>query len=166
MAGLILDATTVRALFSYNPETGEFTRLVTQGKRRTKSGKVGSDDLYGYKTTRIGGKSYKLHRLAWLYMTGEWPRGDVDHINGARSDNRFCNLRDVPRKTNLENRRAAKNNRSTGLLGAYYDARKHHYYARISQHDKTIHLGTFQTAEAAHAAYLAAKRKLHEGCTI
>lgn len=166
MADAILDAGALRALFHYDPDSGEFTRVITAGKRRTRSGRVGSADLYGYKTTRIGGKSYKLHRLAWLYMTGEWPKGDIDHINGQRSDNRFANLRDVTRKVNLQNQRLATNNRSTGLLGAYFDQRKNHYYARISQGNKSVHLGTFSTAEAAHRAYLDAKRKLHEGCTL
>lgn len=147
MADSILDATTLRGLFSYDPDTGEFTRLKPCRGPSLPDGRVGSNDLYGYKTTRIKWKSYKLHRLAWLYMTGEWPAGDVDHINGRRSDNRFANLRDVPRKTNLENQR--RGNGETGLLGAYYDKRKGSYYARISQNDKSIHLGTFATAEAA-----------------
>jgi hypothetical protein len=167
MAAQILGAEELRSLFSYDADTGEFTRLVTKQKRATVSGKIGSDDLYGYKTTRIAGRSYKIHRLAWLYVHGAWPDGDIDHINGNRSDNRIANLRDVARKVNLENQRRATNNRSTGLLGAYFDRRKKNcYYARISVGDKSIHLGTFQTAEAAHEAYLKAKRELHAGCTI
>lgn len=156
----------LRERLDYDPTTGAF-RWKSHGKRPSWNGReVGSRDMYGYKTVRLDGKSYKLHRLAWLYVHGTWPVGDVDHINGNRSDNRIANLRDVSRKVNLENQRAAKNNASTGLLGAYLDKRKNIYYARISQHNRSIHLGTFPTAEAAHAAYLRAKRKMHEGCTI
>lgn len=161
-----LTAQELRRLFHYDEATGEFTRLVSVGSRGAAGAKVGSDDLYGYKTTRIGRRSYKLHRLAWLYVYGDWPKGDVDHKNGARSDNRITNLRDVSRKVNLENQRAAVNNRSTGLLGAYRDKRSGVYYARISVGDKGVHLGSFPTAEEAHAAYVAAKRQLHQGCTI
>lgn len=161
-----LTADGLRALFSYDPDTGEFKRLIKKGKRGTLTGVVGSDDLYGYKTTRIGGRSFKLHRLAWLYVFGQWPTGDIDHINGVRSDNRIANLRDVTRKINLENQRSSSNNLSTGLLGAYFDKRKGTFYARISQGNKSIHLGTFKTAKAAHEAYVSAKRRLHAGCTI
>lgn len=160
-----ITAQELRETLTYSPETGEFFWLAP-GRGRRFGTPVGSWDLHGYKTVRLGGRSYKLHRLAWLHVHGAWPVGDIDHINGNRIDNRIANLRDVPRGVNLENQRKATNNRSTGLLGAYYDQRKRNYYARISIGDKSVHLGTFQTAEAAHAAYLEAKRRMHAGCTI
>lgn len=117
-------------------------------------------------TTRIAGKSYKLHRLAWLYMTGGWPMGDIDHLNGVRADNRFANLRDVPRGVNLQNcRQAATHNLSTKVLGVY-PAKGGHFCAALSVNNKKRHLGTFDTIEQASAAYLSAKRQLHAGCLI
>lgn len=161
-----INADDVRHLLSYDAESGIFSWLNPKSRNCKVSAEVGSWDFYGYKTVRLYGKSYKLHRLAWLYVYGKWPSGDVDHINGVRSDNRICNLRDVSRRINLQNQRSAKNNKSTGLIGAYFDSRKNHYYARISMNNKSVHLGTFATAEEAHKAYVEAKRKMHEGCTI
>lgn len=156
----------LRELLDYEPSTGIFRWKNSRRSPLFNGKQVGSDDLYGYKTVRLDGKSYKLHRLAWLYVHGVWPAGDVDHINGQRSDNRIDNLRDVSRKVNLENQREAKNNRSTGLLGAYFDRRKNRFYSRISVDNKSVNLGYHPTAEAAHAAYIEAKRRLHEGCMI
>ena len=106
------------------------------------------------------------HRMAWLYMTGELPTADIDHINGIRNDNRFSNLRNVSRTVNLQNRRnAGANNKSTRIIGAY-PSYANKFTSRIRVHGKDQYLGTFDTAQQAHAAYLSAKRRLHEGCTI
>lgn len=161
-----ITAQELRSLLHYEPDTGIFRWIASRGSRATIGAEVGSADSYGYKTVRLNKKSYKLHRLAWLYTYGCWPSGDLDHINGIRSDNRIENLRDVSRKVNLENQRTAKNNRSTGILGVYFDKRKNVFYSRISMHNKSIHLGSFLTPELAQAAYLEAKRRLHLGCTI
>jgi hypothetical protein len=64
---------------------------------------VGTYDGNGYLDTRIGGKTYKLHRLAFLYMEGEFPPDQVDHINTVRSDNRWVNLRKYTQLENMNN---------------------------------------------------------------
>lgn len=159
-----ISAEDVRVLFSYDASTGLVTRLVSRRGRALAGADVGSADMYGYRTVRIGKRSYKLHRIIWLHTYGVWPAGDIDHINGKRSDNRLCNLRDVPRRTNLQNQSKAPNNKSTGVLGVYRSKKR--FYARISIDNKSRHLGTFDTVGEASAAYLSAKRDLHEGCTI
>lgn len=159
-----ISAEQVRDLFSYDAATGMVTRLVQRGNRAPAGADVGSADLYGYRTVRINRRSYKLHRIIWLHAYGVWPTGDVDHINGERSDNRLSNLRDVPRRTNLQNQSKAPNNKSTGVLGVYRDGGR--FYARISIDNKSCHLGTFDTVAEASAAYVSAKRALHAGCTI
>jgi hypothetical protein len=161
-----ITAEELRERLNYDAETGIFTWRTTRNQKYKVGAQVGSDDMYGYKTVRLSDKSYKLHRLAWLYVYGDWPSGDIDHINGDRSDNRIVNLRDVSRKTNLQNQRKAPNNKSTGMLGAYFDKSRNRFYSRISIDDKSIHLGTFKTAQEAHDAYIQAKRHLHEGCMI
>lgn len=160
----VISAREALDLFSYDAATGMVTRKVNRGSRGLAGAQVGSDDLHGYKTVRINRRSYKIHRLVWLMTYGEWPVGDIDHINGNRSDNRLSNLRDVPRGVNLQNQSKAQNNKSTGVLGVYRDGSS--FYSRISVDNKSIHLGTFQTIGEAHSAYLTAKRKLHPGCTI
>lgn len=157
----------VRLLFVYDPDTGIFTRRVKIGHGTFPGQEIGSWDLYGYKTTRIGKKSFKIHRLAWLYVHGVWPVGDVDHINGNRSDNRIENLRCVSRQINLQNRRnAGSQNKSTGLLGVHLSKGRNRFCAKISVDNKTRYLGVFDSPQEAHAAYLDAKRRLHPGCMI
>ena len=98
-------------------------------------------------------------------MHGEWPADEVDHINGDSTDNRLCNLRSVSREVNQENIRRAKRNSKTGLLGVMH-TRGGKYRSAIRVRGVFHHLGHFDTAEQAHAAYVEAKRRLHEGCTL
>lgn len=155
----------LKALLHYDPETGVFAWLP---RPRIRGGKVaGNVSPDGYWRIGLGGRPSKLflaHRLAWLYMTGEWPRLDIDHINGDKTDNRWSNLRDVTRSVNLQNQRRARSDSTSGLLGAHKNGRG--WSARIYVDGVKRHLGTFATAAEAHAHYLEAKRRVHEGCTI
>jgi hypothetical protein len=99
-------------------------------------------------------------------MTGEWPQGEVDHINGVPSDNRWSNLRDVGRTKNAQNIRKPKSNGQSGFLGVSHRKDTGRYQAFITVERKRKTLGCYATAEAAHAAYLEAKRQLHEGNTL
>jgi len=96
-------------------------------------------------------------------MCGEWP-SEIDHINGDKSDNSYRNLREVSRGENMQNKRKAHRNNKTGFLGVAREAGK--YRARIRVCGKNRSLGMYDTPQQAHQAYLAAKRELHEGCTI
>jgi hypothetical protein len=71
----------------------------------------------------LTGVLYREHRLAWLYMTGEWPTHEIDHINGDRVDNRFCNLREATASENRWNSRKRVNNTS-GYKGVSWDSAK------------------------------------------
>lgn len=150
--------------FTYDPLTGLFTWA-----RPTRTALVGdpAGSVYpvGYVYLRFERKAYLAHRVAWLFMLGEWPTHEIDHIDGVRTNNSWANLREVTSRVNRENQRKAKsNNRSTGLLGAYPVGRR--FKAVIEVHGRQIHLGMFATAEEAHIAYVTAKRNLHEGCTL
>ena len=149
----------LKELLHYNPETGLFTRLI----QRTNGGS-GFIHSTGYVHIYIAGKTYAAHRLAWFYMTGEFPKHDIDHINGIKHDNRFCNLRDVPKCVNMQNERHARKHSSSKLMGA--TRHKNKFQSAIHINGKRVHLGTFNTAEEAHAAYIEAKRIHHLGCTI
>lgn len=118
----------------------------------------------GYIMVKIDGCKLMAHRIAWLIHFGHWPDGDIDHINGHRSDNRIINLRDVSRTINLQNRRSPQSTNTTGYLGVRRD--KQRYVAQIKTPDQHIRIGTFCTPEEAHAAYVNAKRELHEGNTL
>jgi len=100
-------------------------------------------------------------RLAWFYVHGAWPDGQVDHINGDHTDNRLSNLRVLTNAQNAQNRSRARRNNSTGLLGVSYDKRDDRYRARIMVDGRMVSLGYHPTAHEAHAAYLEAKAALH-----
>ena len=159
----------LRELLHYDPETGVFTRRVQTGGRYGAAVGTVAGTLIdaGYVMISVMSKQYRAHRLAWLYVTGEWPAGEVDHRDGVRANNAWKNLRDVPPTTNRQNQRRAMSNSKTGLLGASYSARDRRFVARIKDAaGKYRSLGGFDTAEQAHAAYVSAKRQLHAGCTI
>jgi hypothetical protein len=154
----------LRSLLSYNRETGSLA-WVGDVRNGVSAGDVaGHVDRSGYRRIVIDGALYAAHRLAWLHVHGEWPKGQVDHINGNRDDNRFVNLRDVSNSVNAQNKRGARKDNVTGLLGV--SRRPHGYEARITLEGKTRWLGLFDSAEEAHAAYLREKREIHEGCSI
>jgi hypothetical protein len=112
----------------------------------------------GYIIIRIDNVLYLAHRLAWLYMTGSWPPAQIDHINRSRADNRWENLRAVSNTENAWNRTAPSN--KSGFTGVRRENNK--WLAEIKVNYKPIRLGLFETPEAAHTAYLEAKRKLHQ----
>lgn len=160
-----LTAELLRELLHYDPETGVFTRLA--GKGRWKPGTVaGTRHADGYLQINLHGKIYKGHRLAWLHFYGCWPQHEIDHINGDNSDNRICNLRDVTSEVNKHNQRRGHSGSSSELLGVSWSAARNKWLASIIVRRKFMHLGYFSKEEEAHAAYLSAKRELHEGCTI
>lgn len=143
----------LREVLSYDAETGHFS--IGERPRRD-----------GYVVVRIDGARYLAHRLAWLYVTGEWPSGLIDHIDRDRANNRITNLRDVSQSVNQQNIVSAKRNSRSGLLGAALCKQTGRWAARIRIHGVKVHLGRFDTAELAHAAYIAAKRQFHEGNTL
>jgi hypothetical protein len=164
---LLPSADRVRELVSYNAETGVFTRLVALSPKVKVGDVAGSKDDMGYIRITLDGCRVRAHQLAWVWMTGEWPTLDIDHIDGERSNNRWHNLRHVSRSVNLQNRRAANPvNRSSGLIGASWSKAAKKWWAHIRVNGSVRYLGLFETAEAAHAAYVSAKRVLHHGNTL
>ena len=153
-----------KELLHYSKATGKTTwRVYRCGK--AKAGTVaGGVNSRGYVEITIDDVGYKLHRVIWLYVTGEWPVNDIDHINHNKSDNRWSNLRDATRRTNSENIITAHKNNKTGFLGVYKYLDR--FAAGIHVGTKHIHLGIYPTPEAAHNAYVKAKRRHHHGCTL
>lgn len=162
MVGPSLEAARVRELFHYCPDTGVFTRRVGRpGGRNTHVGAtVGSMGKDGYRYIRYDKKLHLAHRWAWLYVYGEWPVNEVDHLNGIKDDNRICNLRLASRGQNRANSRVNKNNK-LGIKGVYYRGDKKAFSATIRANKKSYHLGYFKSAEAASEAYATAASRLH-----
>lgn len=146
---------------SYDRETGLFKWAVSG--RGIKKGRIaGSITADGYWQIKAGFSVYSAHRLAWFFVHGEWPNGEIDHINGDRKDNRIGNLRVVDRAGNSQNRRVAHvDNKSTGLLGATWNKQHKCYQAKIQANKVRHHLGYFDDPIEAHKAYMEAKARLH-----
>lgn len=160
-----LTAEVLRGLIRYDPITGRFTWSETHPSHFVAGHRAGKLRADGYRLIKIDYRLYREHRLAWLYVHGQWPVQQLDHINGQRDDNRLANLREVSATENTQNRRKAGRRTSTGLLGAAPTSHGK-FGAKIMARGVVQHLGTFETAEAAHAAYVTAKRQLHPSCTI
>lgn len=147
---------------SYDPETGRFTWMIDLGRHK-KGDLAGSPDKAGYVVIylRIDGvqKSFRAHRLAWFYVHGRWPDGDIDHRDLEHSDNRIGELREATRSQNMANTSAYKDS-TTGIKGVSFDKRRGKYYARIMKDGQVYHLGSFADVEAASAAYIEAATRL------
>lgn len=157
---MTITAERLREVLRYDPETGEFTRLQSRGNAKAGS-RAGSPTSHGYLAIMVDGCWTVSHRWAWLYMTGAWPDGEIDHRNGERQDNRWANLRLAPGGLNQQNRRTPRAGSASRVLGV--TAQNGRFVARIVANRQTFNLGVFETAQQAHAAYVAAKRKLHPG---
>lgn len=161
----MLELAELRRLLYYDPETGVFVWSASNSNSSPVGSVAGrSTNSDGYRSIWINKRCYKAHRLVWFYVHGEWP-DQIDHKNGIRDDNRINNLRSVPSKLNTHNQRAPHRHNRSGFLGVSIKANGK-YIADIRVNGKKRFLGTYETAEAAHAAYVAAKRVLHEGSTL
>ncbi len=136
----------------YHPTTGDFTKT---------NGSYLSQCLHNGRVVITLGKygQHKAHRLAFLFMEGKWPENHVDHKDGDPSNNAWNNLRHATRSQNQHNRHAAQSNSKTGLLGVRKSGKK--FYSIITFEHVSTYLGTFDTAEEAHEAYVKVKRELH-----
>lgn len=139
---------------NYNPETGIFTWVSIKQKVHIGMIAGGYTDK-GYILINIFGRKYAAHRLAWLYVYGEFPPDLIDHINGIKDDNRICNLRKAtPAENNQNIRKAFKSNKSSGLLGVSWLEYKKKWHSRIVINGKQKSLGFYKTPMEAHEAYI------------
>lgn len=141
----------LKTKLAYDPETGEFKWLTSDGRGRSKTG-VGTISNSGYRIIYLGGRRHCAHRLAWLYVHGVLPEAEIDHINRIRHDNRIVNLRTATRKQNSENVPPHADG-TYGMRGVYWHARATKWMAQICHNGKQRYLGLFVSAEEAKAAY-------------
>lgn len=137
----------LRQWFDYEPETGILKRIVKVG-RNCSLGPVGYLDSYGYPRIKLSGRSVRVHRIVWAWMTGKWSEIDIDHINTVKSDNRWVNLREATRSENSANRGMPKNNTS-GQKGVCYKRKRDSYQAQIRVGGRLLFLGYFKKADDA-----------------
>lgn len=156
----------LKRILQYNPETGIFTYRMKPNFRIRVGSVAGSPNSTGYIQIKIGHVLHKAHRLAWLYVYGVHPKGEIDHRNHVKDDNRISNLRDGTKSQNQGNRVTAQASSKTGIIGVWWNKWSKRWTSSITVNRKRKHLGYFSTQEEAAAAYIAAKRGSHDFCTL
>jgi len=161
----VLTAEKVRALVAYDPKRGHLywherpiEMFKSADRWRAFNTKHAGKRAFAYKNTRgyheggiLGLRGISAHRLIWFMQTGEWPSGEIDHINGVRDDNRWNNLREVSSLENSRNMRPRKNNIS-GVVGVSWASHIGKWQARIKTSERYLHLGVFECIGAAACA--------------
>lgn len=141
----------LKELLRYCPETGFFTRVRNQGNAKAGSRAGCERESGGYRVICVDHKMHYEHRLAWFYMTGEWPK-EIDHIDLNKGNNSWANLRLATRSTNMANASLRKDNTS-GYKGVSYNTKDRVWQAKIQLNTKTIFIGGFVNKEDAAEAY-------------
>lgn len=154
-----LSSSYLKAILDYS-DTGSFAWKWRSDVENKVNGRffgrnAGHTAVNGYVHVRINGRLYRAHRLAWLWTTGEWPSGLLDHVNGDPTDNRFENLRLATDSQNGANRGPNKNNK-VNLKGVCWAKRERRWRATITVQRKQSCLGYYTCPAAAHFAYIIA----------
>ena len=153
-----LTAEYLRSILHYEPETGIFTWKVSTSNRVKVGDVAGCLEGDGYLRIKVQSRKYRAHRLAWLYVYGEWPSLDIDHINRNKADNRISNLREVTNKQNMQNASKRSDNTS-GHSGVSWHKDSGKWQAQIAFNYRVIYLGLFESVEDAVAARKAGELK-------
>ena len=141
----------LKAILLYSKKTGDFTWKERRGSRAAKGSVAGSEHRHRgkkYWRIRLNKKIYYAHRLAWLYVNGEFPELEIDHIDGNGLNNSWSNLREVTRTENNRNKRLCNNNTS-GVTGVHWFKASKKWQAQIRYEGKSVHLGYFKYKEEA-----------------
>lgn len=155
-----MDQEWLKELLLYNPETGEWTWLKSLSTHVEVGQAAGTISHFGYRIITIGGTKYRASRLAVLYMTGSWPRDEVDHIDRCKLNDRWDNLRDVSRSENALNRDLQSNN-VTGVRGVHWCTDRSKWHAQIKKDGINHFVGQYDSFDEAVAARDLAATELH-----
>ncbi len=147
----------LKELYFYNPING-LLYWKKSGRGRFIGKVAGTIDYDGYVRVQFEKKAYKAHRLAWMFMYGEFPENNIDHINGDKADNRILNLRDVGQDCNSKNSKKSALNTS-GTTGVTWDKNRKKWIAQIKVDYKNKHLGRYNNKKDAIQVRKEAEKK-------
>jgi hypothetical protein len=151
----------LKNILDYNPETGLFTWKEKIAKKIIVGETAGSLNKHGYVCIKIQKFRYSAHRLAWLYVYGSFPSGEIDHINRIKTDNKISNLRDATPSQNCRNRGLSKRNNS-GYVGISWNKKSKKWQARIFLNKKSKSLGVYEKIEDAVLAREKAEKNIFD----
>lgn len=158
-----LTAERLREVLHYEPATGVFTwrmRLSNRIRVGSEAGTYRHLSRDRYRRIMVDGHLHYVHRLAWLYVHGEWPVGEIDHARRAEDDNSVSHLRLATRSQQMANSRKRVGSKTPYKGVAFHKGRPRPWQARIRKDYVVKSLGYFATPEEAHAAYFAAAKEL------
>lgn len=144
----------------YSPLSGYFYRLKS-GKGKRVGDRCEVMHPSGYVRIMVLGKRYPAHHLAWLYVNGSFPKDQIDHINGNRSDNRIENLRECSCKENHQNRKSKSGSKSK-YLGVSWVGARSKWVANIKCGKEKKQIGYFDSEGGAYEAYMKEKKSMHK----
>lgn len=153
----ILTQSNLKQMLFYSIITGQFYWIKPNSNRVKEGDKAGCTNTNGYRHIRVYAKVYLAHRLAWFWVTGEWPNDEIDHKNLTKTDNQWLNLREANRSENSINRKIQPNNTS-GYKGVAWDKKTKKWRARINQNTT---IGYYANCADAVDARLKAEKELH-----
>lgn len=149
----------LKELLEYNPDTGLWKWHTPKGSCK-KGWFCGSRSIGGYLDIKIRGKSYRTHRLAFLFMEGAFPPDLVDHIDGDTANNKWHNLRHCSYSGNNRNTRLPNTNTS-GYKGVSRREGRSTWTVRLSVAGKTRNFGCYKDLELAALVAEEAREKYH-----
>lgn len=159
------DVEFLRRKFKVDPETGFIYKILANGSiSKRPSGWVCKES--GYRLLMVAYQQVRACRLVWLLTHGVQPVGVIDHINGVRSDDRPCNLRDVDLSVNAQNRQGPNRNRLIDLPMGVYPRGAGRFQVKLMVRGRHISGGTFACKDEAAAKYLTLRRKYGDGNTL
>ncbi len=151
----------LRSILNYDPETGLWSwRNPKAINKAPIAQSAGTISVHGYRIITYRGRKYRSARLAWLYMTGNWPSEEIDHENRDTTDDRWINLREASRSQNALNRDVQGNN-SSGLRGIHFDCERGKWFVQVKVKGINHFIGRYDEVDEAVVARNAAVAELH-----
>lgn len=147
-------------MFDLDDTTGELTRRIRLNNRWPVGSKVGFvRKKDGYIQVNIMYSKYLAHRVVWCKHYGEWPEGEIDHINGNKADNSIGNLRLAD--ANIQNQNKGVNKNNTSGYAGVHKLSNGRWRTYITKDYKRINLGTYNSFEEALQTRRNAETQLH-----